>query len=192
MSPPTPGTPPRRLPRLARNAAGALVLLIAFAALLPPLAGFDPHLVEGGSMSPSIPHGSVVFERRVPMSELKKNDVITFTRPEASGPVTRRIVSFARDRFGRRVFWTKSDAAARPDPRPVHFESAQQPRMSFHVPYVGWPLIALGGTELGLLLLGLLALGIAAVTLVSAGRAAPPPRARQRPAARRAHGVPSA
>ena len=170
VSPPTPGTSRRRLARIARGAAGALVLLIALAVSLPPLTGLDPYLVEGGAMSPSIPRGSVVLERRVPVSDLRKNDVITFTRPEASRPVTRRIVSSARDRHGRRVFWTKSDAAARPDPKPVHFESAQQPRMSFHVPYAGWMLIAFGDPELGLLLGGSLGLAIAVLILASLWR----------------------
>src|SRR5918997_627609 len=121
-------------------------------------------------MSPSIPRGSIVLERRVPVSELRKNDVITYTRPGASRPVTHRIVSTDRDRLGRRIFWTKGDANARPDSQPVHLDSAEQPRVNFHVPHLGWILIALENPALRLLVFGALAFGIVIATLASLWR----------------------
>lgn len=173
-SPRARGSLRRRLSRLGSGAAGvvllALLLVVALTMLAPPLAGFDRYVVEGGSMSPAIPRGSIVLERRVPVSELRKNDVITYTRPGAARPVTHRIVSSDRDRTGRRIFWTKGDANVRPDPTPVHLDSAVQPRVEHHVPYAGWLLIALEDPELRLLLLGPLALGLALAALVSLWR----------------------
>jgi signal peptidase len=170
----TKGNLRRRSTRIGSGVAGSLLLAfvvtVAVTMLLPPLAGYDRYLVEGGSMSPTIPRGSIVLERRVAIAELEKNDVITYTRPGASTPVTHRIVSTDRDRLGRRIFWTKGDANARPDPRPVHLDSAQQPRVSFHVPHAGWILIALENPGLRLIVLGALAFGIVAVTLVALWR----------------------
>ncbi len=166
--------PRRRLSSIVSRVAGALLIaliaVVATTMFLPPLAGYERYVVDGGSMSPAIPRGSVALERRVPVSELKKNDVITYTRPGASRPVTHRIVSTDRDDQGRRVFWTKGDANARPDPTPVHLDGSEQPRVDFHVPHAGWILIALEDPHLRLLLLGSLALGIVMATLASLWR----------------------
>jgi len=84
-------------------------------------------------------------------------DVITYQPPADSGTsslVTHRIIAIGSSPDGRSVLRTQGDA--NPDPDPWRFELTQPTvnRMTFHVPYVGWPLIALADPDTRRLLLG--------------------------------------
>ena len=81
---------------LAALALGALMLL-------PPLAGYQRYVITGGSMGDTIPKGSIVYDRAVPVSSLRVGDVITYTPPAGSGPggrVTHRIFWIGRGADG--------------------------------------------------------------------------------------------
>jgi signal peptidase len=115
--------------------------------LLPPVAGLDRYLIEGGSMEPTIPRGSMAYERRVPVSKLRIGDVITFVRPGATRPVTHRIIAIDRSGAGNPVLRTKGDANRDADLQPVRLNSTQQARVRFHVPFVGLPVMVLKDPE---------------------------------------------
>src|SRR5438045_9435672 len=93
----------------------ALVVALALAGLmlLRPLFGYQRYVITGGSMAGSIDRGSLLFSKKVPQSELKVGDVITYQPPKGAGPrelVTHRIVSIKHSASGAPVFQTKGDA----------------------------------------------------------------------------------
>ncbi|GGO84173.1 hypothetical protein GCM10011584_01100 [Nocardioides phosphati] len=139
------------------KAALLLGLALGLVLVVPALLGFDRYVITGGSMTGTVDKYSVVFEREVPVDTLAVGDVITY-QPPADAPthslVTHRIISIGTSPDGRRVLHTQGDA--NPDPDPWRFELVQPTvnRMTFHVPYVGWPLIALADPQARRLLLG--------------------------------------
>jgi signal peptidase I len=154
---------------VAALALGALMLL-------PPLAGYQRYVITGGSMGDTIPRGSIVYDKPVPVSALRVGDVITYTPPAESGPggrVTHRIVWIGRGADGARAFRTRGDANASVDPWRFELRGAHQARVAGHVPYVGYVLAALGLRWLRMLVIGLPAALIALVLVVGAFR---PPR----------------
>src|SRR3954452_4439835 len=73
---------------------------VTLLALLPIGFGLERYVVTGDSMSGAYDRGSVVFERVVPVSDLRVGDVITFDPPasaEVDGMVTSRIISIDGD-----------------------------------------------------------------------------------------------
>jgi signal peptidase I len=123
-----------------------IAILLALVAIVPALLGFKRYVVNGESMEPTIPYGSVAWERTVPVSELKVGDVITFKPPpeyNVSELVTHRIYSVKKQSNGIPAFQTKGDNNDSVDPWTLVFDASTQPRMDFHVPYVGYFYIAL-------------------------------------------------
>jgi signal peptidase len=119
-----------------------------------------------GERPGGISRGSVVFERLVPVDDLRPGDVITF-RPPASahvdGMVTHRIVTI--DDTG---IVTQGDALAEPDPWRLQPDGKVVPRVVLSLPWVGYAYLLLGDPVLWLLLLG--GAGLLAV-LLAAGAA---------------------
>jgi signal peptidase I len=133
--------------------------------LLPIGLGFQRYVMTGDSMAAggpgSIGRGTVVFERAVPVSDLRPGDVITY-RPPASagvdGMVTHRIVEITPQ--GIR---TKGDSRPGPDPWVLDPEGPVVPRVVFTLPYVGHAYLILADPSLWLLVaggLGLVMLGV--------------------------------
>ncbi|GAA1142360.1 hypothetical protein [Nocardioides aquiterrae] len=140
--------------------------------LLPIGLGLQRYVMTGDSMDgerpDGIPRGSVVFERPVPVDDLRVGDVITY-RPPASahvdGMVTHRIVAI--DHSG---IVTQGDALAEPDPWRLQPDGSVVPQVVFSLPWVGYAYLVLGDPVLWLLLLGgagLLAALLAAGTVRS-------------------------
>jgi signal peptidase I len=148
---------------------GLIVLTVVLTMLAPPLAGYERYVVDGDSMSPGIPRGSLAYARTVPVDELRRGDVITYTRPGFRRPTTHRIVDLGVSR-GQRWFRTKGDANRKADPGRVSLNQPVQARYSFHVPYVGWAIITLGDRDLRIWVLGLPAILFALLVLRSIWR----------------------
>ena len=154
-----------------RRAAGALVNLLIAVVMLgalvfvaPAALGYERFVISGESMSGTYDLGSVVFEEVVPVEELAVGDVITYMPPPEAGIphlVTHRIHSI---RDG--VIQTKGDAVADVDPWTFKLGSANQPRVTYSVPYLGWVLMGLQDRSLRMLLIGVPAGGIALLSLV--------------------------
>ena len=133
-------------PRKPSRAGGWVVnVLLAAAVLLcaliviPAVLGFHRYVIDGGSMEPAIPYGSMAYAREVPVEELVVGDVITFQPPPefpVEQPVTHRIVEIEETPSGR-TFRTQGDANAAPDPWTMTLDSPTQPRVEFHLAYVG-------------------------------------------------------
>ena len=159
-------------------AIGKLVAVLAVLAaaafvLLPPLFGLQRYVVVGSSMSGTIAKGSVVFEREVPVPQLRVGDVITYQPPahqSSDAYVTHRIVRISRNARGERVFRTRGDANPATDPWHFTLPDATQQVVAFHVPLVGYALAALSLRPVRMLLIGLPALLVAFAVLASLWR----------------------
>jgi signal peptidase len=148
----------RALASVAGRGLMAFLLLLTLAAIavtfLPTLMGYERYVLIGGSMEPTIHRGSLVFDEVVPVSELRKGDVITYVPPGHTQPVTHRIVSIKQAKQARGpVFRTQGDNNAAADMRAFQLDRPTQARYSFAVPYLGWLFIALGTPQLRLILL---------------------------------------
>ena len=125
----------------------ALVAVIALANLAPRL-GHQLLIIRGPSMEPTIPLGSIVFERPVQVASLAAGDVVTFT--SSNGVViTHRIVDGPRVTSaddvvdgavsGEATVLTKGDANTTPDPVRIPV-SAILGVVEAHAPALGWVL----------------------------------------------------
>lgn len=130
----------RRLLRLLVNAASIAALLVVLGALtavvvVPRLVGGTSLTVLSGSMSPSIPKGSLVVIKPVDPATLVVGDVITWqVRPGEATYITHRIV--AVNDTTPLTFVTKGDANGAPDLTPVP-AGAVRGRVIFDVPRLG-------------------------------------------------------
>lgn len=177
-------TPPRgrRLARAAGTLAVAAALLLAGLMLGPPLLGLQRYVITGGSMEGSISRGSIVFDRAVPVADLRVGDVITYEPPNrAWGRVTHRIVRIGRGPHGERRFRTRGDANPSPDPWSFRLAGPTQARVAFHVPVAGYAFAALGIRPVRMALIGLPAILVALSVLVGLVREAREEAAAPRP-----------
>ena len=158
-----------------------LVLAIVVAALivLPSLFGFDRYVINGGSMEPTIPKGSVVYSKPAATEELQVGDIITYRPPVSSGVdelVTHRIVekTTRTNASGQPedVFRTKGDNNDSPDPWRFTLTDGEGALEKAHLPYLGWVYLALGVPWVRILLITLPALLILVFTAISLWREA--------------------
>lgn len=156
----------RRLLRWTTNLGLLAVLLLCLAWLAPSAFGFSRYVITGGSMSPTIERGTVVFEKAVPVSDLEVGDVITYQPPPDAGTtslVTHRIVDLEPAEGGGTLITTQGDANAKPDPWQFQLLDERQPVVEFSVPHAGWVFIALADRTTRMLVIGgpaaLIALG---------------------------------
>jgi signal peptidase len=132
----------------------AILAACAYAALYA--AGFRPVAVYSGSMEPSLPVGSLAFVETVRADDLRPGDVVTFTHPYRPGElVTHRIVAIADGAQGR-VYRTKGDANAAPDPWAIRLRD-KAGRLAFEIPRAGYALAYLRTREARTSLVALMA-----------------------------------
>jgi signal peptidase I len=169
--------------RLVGNAATLVclgIMVFAIGALfLPTALGFKRYVITGGSMTGTIPKGSVIYSRMVPTEDLRAGDVITFVPPDFTKPVTHRIRTVSRDEGGVLVFTTRGDFNLADDPWRIKLVDPEQARYSFHIPYVGYALAMLSTRQVRMLLIGLPAIIVALSLLWSLWREAGEELARQ-------------
>lgn len=164
-----PRSPRKRLGTALATALCAACLSLAGLMLLPGLLGYQRYVITSGSMTGTYDRGSVVFDKVVPVSDLRVGDAITYMPPPGSGPsgrITHRIVWIGSDTFGRQTLRTKGDANEAADPWTFTLDGATQARVAFHVPYVGYVLSALAIRQVRMAVIGLPALLIAFAVLV--------------------------
>jgi signal peptidase I len=149
--------------------AGVVVLGLLALTIGPRLLPYQALVVRSGSMSPTIPTGSVVFYHRVAASNVKVGQVIVFDRPGQTGErVTHRVYKVVNGPTGR-YFETKGDANGAPDDWRIPAVGMGWVA-SFHVPVVGYVLADLQSTTARLLLLLIPALGLGLITLTEIWR----------------------
>jgi signal peptidase len=161
---------------IARRLGSALCALILVAGILfglflivPSLMGWERYVIVSGSMTGTYDRGSIVFDEVVPVTSLKKGDVITYRPPRGAGPhglVTHRIHSVGRDpKTKAPVFRTKGDANKVADPWTFTLPDKQQARVVTGAPYMGFVLAALSQRKLRMVLVGVPAALIALIVL---------------------------
>jgi signal peptidase I len=149
---------------IAMAAATVVVLALVATTVGPRLLPYQALVVRSGSMSPTIPTGSIVFYRQRDASKVKVGDVIVFAKPgQPNEKVTHRVYQIGSSPTGR-YFVTKGDANAAPDDWRVPALGTGW-IAAFHVPAAGYALADLQ-SQLGRLLLLLIpAILLGAITL---------------------------
>lgn len=149
----------------ARSVASWLLIggacALAAVMLLPAAFGYQRYVVTGGSMTGTIDRGSVVFDKPVPVRDLRVGDVITYKPPpgaHVTGLVTHRIVWAGRDPHGNRSFRTKGDFNESADSWRFTLTAPTQARVAAHIPLIGYPLAALATRRIRMFVIGLPAL----------------------------------
>lgn len=162
----------RRLASGTVNMVLLVTTLVGAAYLVPSLIGYERYVITGGSMSGTFEKGSVAFEKRVPIEDLKVGDVITYQPPADSGVptlVTHRIISITTLDSGQVRYRTQGDANPDPDPWKFSLVEADQPVVRRTVPHVGWIFIRLADPHFRVLLIGVPAALIALASLAEIG-----------------------
>src|SRR5262245_44790512 len=87
-------------------------LAMALSVLVPHLTGALPCTVETGSMTPTMPPGTLLLVRPVDPAQIATGTVITYQRIGSGVPefVTHRVVTKGFDVTGHVVFRTRGDA----------------------------------------------------------------------------------
>jgi signal peptidase len=182
--------PGRSVAKRIGNAVSWVVSILIIAAallmLVPALLGLQRYVIVSGSMEPTIPTGSVVYDEAVPVPELKVGDVITFLPPkefEFTDPVTHRIVDISPVTAGSKIndeavpsgsvqIHTKGDANEDVDPWAMVPDQPEMARVKFHIPWLGYVYMALSNRWVQLLVIGLPALVIGIMVVVALWREA--------------------
>lgn len=101
----------------------------------PKMMGYKTYSIETGSMSPTIPRGSMVYVKPIEdYTEYSVDDIVTFSANDEQGSFTHRIVKINEN---ERTFETKGDANSSVDLSPTSFEFAVG-RVQFAIPYLGF------------------------------------------------------
>lgn len=141
----------RRVHGVGRFLCGAMLNLAAVGGIIClVLVGlafvFDTTLImfKTGSMSPTIPAGSLSLVREIPATEIKVGDVVTVERPAAL-PITHRVTSVADGSTStERIITMKGDANEAEDPFPyavntVRTVLASVPNLAYGVVWLSNP-----------------------------------------------------
>lgn len=120
------------IPRLFRYLRSSLLVLLAcagtvciIATLMAAVGGYSLVLFKTGSMSPTIPAGSLALVRKISASDIRVGDVITVDRA-GKLPVTHRVTAVHPSTApGRREVTLKGDANEYEDAEPYDIESAR-------------------------------------------------------------------
>ena len=111
-----------------------VMVLVAVVLLLPYAFGYQTLAVLSGSMEPVYHVGSIVFVQKVPATEIKLGDPITFRLTGQNMMATHRVVKIDTD---KKQFITKGDANNAEDD-PTSFESLVGRASNFSVPWLGY------------------------------------------------------
>jgi signal peptidase I len=145
-------------------AAGLIVLGLLAVTVGPRFLPYQALIVRSGSMSPTIPTGSIVFYKKVNAASVKVGDIIVFDKPgQTNEKVTHRVYKIGHSPTGN-YFTTKGDANGTPDDWRVPAVGTGWVA-AFHVPTVGYALVDLQSTLARLLLLAIPAILLGGITL---------------------------
>lgn len=89
-------------------------------------------MFKTGSMSPTIPTGSLAVVKQIPASEIRVGDITTVSRGEGQLPVTHRVVSVTAVAGDTYAIEMKGDANDSPDSRP--YEVTEVKKVLWHAP----------------------------------------------------------
>lgn len=130
--------PPRRRSAWSRIEDWLLTILASLGVIciVATVAAFALNIslimFKTGSMSPTIPTGSLAVVKQIPASDIAVGDVTTVPRGEGQLPVTHRVVSTTNTGGGVYSIEMQGDANVSPDPRP--YEVTEVKKVLWHVP----------------------------------------------------------
>ena len=149
---------------VALVAVSLVVLGLLAITVGPRFLPYQALIVRSGSMSPTIPTGSIVFYTKIAASKVKVGDIIVFAKPgDPSEKVTHRVLRIGQSDTGE-YYITKGDANGTADDWRVPAVGTGW-IARFHVPSVGYALVYLQSTLARLLLLVIPAILLGAITL---------------------------
>lgn len=145
---------------------GLCLIVFACAAVL----GASPAIVISGSMSPTIPVGSLTFAMPTPAEQVRVGDVVMVDRPDGQGLVTHRVVRTepADGMSGGMSLVLKGDANSTDDPVP--YLVTEVGKVVTHVPYLG-NVASFLQTRLGLAAIALVAVAFVVAFVLDPARA---------------------
>ncbi len=101
----------------------------------PQLVGLKAYSIETGSMSPTIPEGSMVYVKPTDnFNDYNLNDVVTFTDPSTGRSFTHRVIQIDS---ANGCFLTKGDANEEVDLAPTDADYAVG-KVQFTIPILGY------------------------------------------------------
>jgi signal peptidase len=115
----------------------ALLLGLVLIVFAHSWLGVDLLSVASGSMEPTIPVGSVVFEKSVDITTIQPGDIIMYKSHDVPGSVVTHRVVEVTVLDGDRAFRTKGDANNSFDLELVPSSNVTG-RILFHLPYLGY------------------------------------------------------
>ena len=105
------------------------------------LQPYKVHIIQSGSMAPTLPVGSVIISQSLPPEQYQVGDIVTFMA--ANKPrvlVTHRIAALSISTGGTKVFQTKGDANTNGDLWINSLGSITGKTVAV-IPWLGYPLI---------------------------------------------------
>ena len=145
-------------------AATIVALCLLAVSVGPRFFPYQALVVRSGSMSPTIPTGSIVFYKKKQAADVEVGDIIVFAKPgQSNEKVTHRVFRISNSPTGR-YFTTKGDANGAPDDWRIPAVGTGWVA-AFHVPVAGYALVDLQSTEARLLLLLIPAVLLGLITL---------------------------
>ncbi|HEX3324145.1 MAG TPA: signal peptidase I [Solirubrobacterales bacterium] len=163
----------RRALRWTGAVATVLCLAIAAILLVPAALGYQRYVIVSGSMTGTYDRGSIIFDKEVPVDDLKVGDPITYQPPQGASPeklLTHRIVWIGDNKQGEEIFRTKGDANETADPWTFSLDKPEQAKVAFSVPYVGYLLAGLSIPIVRMLAIGIPAVLVAILILAGIWR----------------------
>ena len=139
---------------LTAAALGGVICIVLV--ILAYTGGYSLIMFKTGSMTPTIPAGSVALVQKIPAAEVAVGDVVTVDRDEAL-PITHRVIAVEPAAGGAWTMRMKGDANDVEDPEPytvsdVRIVRGSVPNLAYVVVWFGSPWV-LGGVTLGASLL---------------------------------------
>jgi signal peptidase len=132
-----------------------LVTLVLITTLVPKALGLIPLAVLSGSMSPTIPTGTLVVTKPITdaNAEIREGDVVSFFAKSGDPTLTtHRVVSIGVKASGAKIYTTQGDANPVAD-RPIEAEQIAG-RVVYHLPYAGYATSAVSTGTKALLIQG--------------------------------------
>lgn len=127
---------PRRFKTVVEEGVLSFLAVLGVVCIIATIAAFALNIslimFKTGSMSPTIPAGSLAVVREIPASDIRVGDVTTVSRGEGRLPVTHRVISTTPIGNGVYSIEMQGDANNSPDPRP--YEVTEVKKTIWHVP----------------------------------------------------------
>jgi signal peptidase I len=129
--------PSKALARIGLSVVAAVLLVVVISITVPSLFGYRVLNVLSGSMGPTIPTGSVVWDGVIDPLDARVGDVVTFTDPEDHQRLLTHRLRSIRVRGGTAHMVTQGDANNTVERWSVPV-SGEIGRVAFHVPKLAY------------------------------------------------------